>query len=189
MDHYLDIRLLPDPEFPPTELMNALFAKFHRALVELNSTGIGVSFPGINKEPKCRSLGDCLRLHGTLSELHRLIESSWLTGMRDHTTLYGPAPIPALSSHCRVRRVQTDSNPERLRRRLAKRKGFGEEEARQAIPDGIGKRLALPYVTLKSRSTGQTFRLFIDQETAATQIPGEAFNHYGLSGTATLPWF
>ena len=33
MDHYLDIRLLPDPEFPAPLLMNALFTKLHRALV------------------------------------------------------------------------------------------------------------------------------------------------------------
>lgn len=189
MDHYLDIKLLPDPEFPPTELMNALFAKFHRALVELKSTGIGVSFPGIGKDPKCRSLGDCLRLHGTLVDLHRLMESSWLTGMRDHTTLNGPTKIPANASHWRIRRVQTDSNPERLRRRLMKRKGLGEEEARQTIPKDSGKRLDLPYVTLKSKSTGQVFRLFIDQQASAKQKVEGLFNYYGLSRTATVPWF
>ena len=34
MDTYLEIRLLPDPEFVPTMLMNALFSKLHRGLVE-----------------------------------------------------------------------------------------------------------------------------------------------------------
>ncbi|HUH57875.1 MAG TPA: type I-F CRISPR-associated endoribonuclease Cas6/Csy4, partial [Pseudomonadales bacterium] len=32
MEYYLDIHLLPDPEFSEQELMNALFAKFHRAM-------------------------------------------------------------------------------------------------------------------------------------------------------------
>lgn len=33
MDHYLDIRVLPDPEFSAQTLLEALFAKLHRALV------------------------------------------------------------------------------------------------------------------------------------------------------------
>lgn len=32
MDHYLDLRVLPDPEFNTEMLMAALFAKLHRAL-------------------------------------------------------------------------------------------------------------------------------------------------------------
>ncbi len=32
MDHYLEIRVLPDPEFSSEMLMAALFAKLHRAL-------------------------------------------------------------------------------------------------------------------------------------------------------------
>ncbi len=33
MNHYLDLHLLPDPEFSAAQLMSALFAKLHRALV------------------------------------------------------------------------------------------------------------------------------------------------------------
>ena len=33
MNYYWEIRVLPDPEFKETVLMNALFAKLHRALV------------------------------------------------------------------------------------------------------------------------------------------------------------
>lgn len=32
MDHYFDLRVLPDPEFNTEMLMAALFAKLHRAL-------------------------------------------------------------------------------------------------------------------------------------------------------------
>jgi CRISPR-associated endonuclease Csy4 len=32
VDHFLDIRVLPDPEFGEEMLMAALFAKLHRAL-------------------------------------------------------------------------------------------------------------------------------------------------------------
>ncbi|MBK1719358.1 type I-F CRISPR-associated endoribonuclease Cas6/Csy4 [Thiocystis violacea] len=189
MDHYLDIRLLPDPEFTPTVLMDALFAKLHRALVDLASTQIGVSFPGRRKDPKCRDLGDLMRIHGFVGDLRNLMELSWLTGMRDHIDLYGPAPIPDRIGYCTVRRMQAKSSPERLRRRLAIRKGISEEEARRSIPDNKAKRLDLPYLAIKSRSTGQTFRLFIDQQPSALQSEDGVFNHYGFSRTATLPWF
>jgi CRISPR-associated endonuclease Csy4 len=189
MDHYLEIRLLPDPEFPPAILMNALFAKFHRALVDLESTRIGISFPGMRKEPKSRGLGECLRIHGARDDLHKLMDLPWLTGMRDHTLLQGPGPIPDQVSECRVRRVQAKSSAERLRRRLMRRKGLSEEDARRSIPDDRAKRLELPYIALASRSTRQAFRLFIDQQPSASQHREGDFNHYGLSGTATLPWF
>ncbi|TCT20164.1 type I-F CRISPR-associated endoribonuclease Cas6/Csy4 [Thiobaca trueperi] len=188
MDHYLEITLLPDPEFAPTVLMNALFAKLHRGLVDLSSTRIGVSFPGMRKEPKSRSLGERLRIHGSLADLRGLMDLPWLTGMRDHILFQGPEPIPDQVSDCRVRRVQAKSSPERLRRRLMRRRGIGEEAARQCIPDALEVRLDLPFVTLKSRSTGQTFRLFIEQQAVSQSIAGE-FNNYGLSLTATVPWF
>ncbi len=189
MDHYLEIKLLPDPEFAPTVLMNALFAKLHRGLVDLSSTRIGVSFPGMRKEPKSRSLGERLRIHGSLADLRGLMDLPWLTGMRDHILVQGPERIPDQVSDCRVRRVQAKSSPERLRRRLMKRRGISGEEACRAISDDRAERLDLPYITLKSRSTGQHFRLFIEQQPVVSQETSGLFNHYGLSCTATLPWF
>ena len=49
MDHYVDIDVQPDPEFPAHQLMEALYAKLHRALMAHNSTSIGVSFPGFSQ--------------------------------------------------------------------------------------------------------------------------------------------
>ncbi len=46
MNHYLDIRLLPDPEFTATVLMSALFSKLHRGLAELGTGRVGVQFSG-----------------------------------------------------------------------------------------------------------------------------------------------
>ena len=188
MDHYLEIKLLPDPEFAPTVLMNALFAKLHRGLVDLNSTRIGVSFPGLKSEPKQRSLGDRLRLHGDADDLQQLMALPWLSGMNDHTAVSELASVPPQAGVCTVRRVQAKSSPARLRRRLMRRRGIGEEAARERIPDALAERLDLPFVTLKSRSTEQTFLLFIDQQPVSQTVAG-AFNHYGLSRIATVPWF
>jgi CRISPR-associated endonuclease Csy4 len=189
MDHYLELRLMPDPEFKSTVLMNALFAKLHRALFDLNSTRIGISFPGVQTDPKHPGLGDRLRLHGTATDLRGLMALNWLTGMRDHTDLFGPAPVPETDNYRVVRRVQVKSSPERLRRRLARRKGITEAEACQAISQDKAERLDLPYVTITSRSTGQRFRLFIDHRPPGSTMVDGAFSYYGLSPTATVPWF
>jgi CRISPR-associated endonuclease Csy4 len=187
MDHYLDIRLLPDPEFPPSMLMNALFAKLHRGLVDLDSTAIGVSFPDHTLEPL--TLGQRLRLHGELRALTDLMGRDWLRGMRDHIELHGPIEIPGGAPHRAVRRVQAKSSPERLRRRLIKRKGIDQVAASAAIPDHVAERLDLPFVTLQSRSSGQTFRLFIEHGPAKPEPTPGSFSHYGLGRGATVPWF
>ena len=51
MDHYVDIQVLPDPEFLETTLMNELFSKLHRALGKHGQGKIGVSFPQARQNP------------------------------------------------------------------------------------------------------------------------------------------
>lgn len=184
MDHYQDIQLLADPEFGAPQLMNALFAKLHRTLVQRQSEDIGVSFPGLHR----KGTGTVLRLHGSTSALQALSEQPWLAGMRDHVTVADIAEVPATAGHQVVRRVQAKSNPERLRRRQMKRQGWTAEQALAAIPDHVAETLKLPFLTIRSQSTGQTFHLFIDQHTVDQPMPGK-FNAYGLSTSASLPQF
>lgn len=187
MDTYIDIRLLPDPEFPATLLMNALFGKFHRGLVKFGEGTIGVSFPDVTDHS--RSLGARLRLHGMEEALRHFQQTDWLTGVRDHVSVGTLTCIPKNTQHRTVRRVQVKSNPERQRRRLMARKGISPEQAREAIPDSAAKRLNLPYLVLTSQSTGQQFRLFVEHSAIQGQPQGGSFSAYGLSQTATIPWF
>jgi CRISPR-associated endonuclease Csy4 len=188
MNRYIDFHLLPDPEFPGSFLMNALFAKLHRFLVELNNRERGVSFPLLQQERP--TLGDCLRVHGAAESLEQLLARNWLAGMGDHVQILGIKTVPdQAQQHCRVRRVQPKSNVDRLRRRQMRRHGFTLEEAAMRIPDTAEQYVTLPFLQIKSLSTGQQFRLFIDQSKPVPQaVPGE-FNSYGLSLTATVPWF
>lgn len=187
MDAYLDIRLLPDPEFAPTLLMNSLFGKLHRGLVEHGGGSIGVSFPDVGNNG--RALGERLRLHGHGTDLERLMGLNWLAGMRDHTSVTDIADVPAMAKTRIVRRVQAKSNPERLRRRLIVRKGISIEQAMQDIPDSAAEKLALPYLVLTSQSTGQQFRLFVEHLAIQEIAVKGKFSAYGLSSTATIPWF
>ena len=187
MDHHVDIDVQPDPEFPAHQLMEALYAKLHRALVAHNSTSIGVSFPGFSL--KGPYLGTRLRLHGELAALSALMASDWLAGMRDHVTLTHPNRVPSTAKHSAVRRVQVKSSPDRLRRRLMRRHNLDAQVALQRIPDEVAHMVDLPFVQLRSSSTGQSFGLYIEHGRAqANPIAGD-FNSYGLSQLATIPWF
>lgn len=187
MNHYCDIRLRPDPEFGPEQLMSALFSKLHRGLVEINSRDIGVSFPEV--DPKRPTLGGHLRLHGEASSLQRLMATNWLGGMRDHIQTGEIRPVPTKVTYRIVSRVQAKSSAERIRRRQMRRHGFSEAEVHERIPDSIEVRLALPFVSIGSGSTNQKFRLFIAHSPSNdVPLPG-VFNFYGLGNGATIPWF
>lgn len=187
MHHYIDIHLRPDPEFPAHQLMAALYAKLHRVLALVQANTIGVSFPGYQSHPP--TLGNTLRLLGPQGDLVRLMEHQWLTGLRDHTNVAPMAPVPTTAVHRHLRRAQAKSSPERLRRRQMRRHGLTEEQALERVPDAAAEMLRLPFITLSSASTGQRFRLFLRMSpTVSTASAGE-FNTYGLSSTATIPWF
>lgn len=192
-DHYIDIHLQPDPELGPQVLMDALFNKLHRILVQLGSNTIGVSFPDYSLTP--RTLGLRLRLHGPRDALQALQGAKWLGAISSYVTSSQLAPIPPGAQHCAVRRQQAKTNAERIRRRWARRHGKTLEEARQEIPATAARRVRLPSVVLRSSSTaesstdGRRFHLFIRQSKPQAASQDGRFNSYGLSPTATVPWF
>ncbi|MCD9004939.1 type I-F CRISPR-associated endoribonuclease Cas6/Csy4 [Luteimonas sp. XNQY3] len=185
--HYVDLRVVPDPEFSTAQLLGALYDRLHLALVQQRLGNIGVSFPGYSLNP--RALGNVLRLHGGGEILQDFLRTDWLKGMRDHTRLSEIAPAPADTLHRTVQRRQFKTNADRLRRRRMRRKGETEQQAADAIPGTVERRPNLPYVHLRSRSTGQPFCLFIALGPPVEEAIARQFNSYGLSGTATVPWF
>ncbi|WP_365781323.1 type I-F CRISPR-associated endoribonuclease Cas6/Csy4 [Oryzomicrobium sp.] len=74
--------------------------------------------------------------------------------------------------------------------RQAARLALPDATLRYAAPAASSRASRLgPDATLRSASTGQQFRLFIEHlPDQAGASPG-AFSAYGLSPTATLPWF
>ncbi len=191
--HYINIRLLRDPESTPEQLLGVLFGKLHSALVELETGEVGISLPKHSAE----STGDLLRLHGSREALETLQAQNWLQGLRDYVLCLPIAPVPEDCAFCVVSRVQTDSNPDRQRRRLTRRLMEREQLdessalalATQRIPDRAAQFCDLPWIEMRSGSSGQRFRLFIKHHRPInTPTPG-TFSTYGLSATATVPWF
>lgn len=185
--HYADIHLLPDPELAPHHLTAAMFTKLHLALMAMGTDAIGITFPGYQKSPP--QLGDKLRLVGPADALLLLLSAPCLGAMRDHLRISTVLPVPAGVEHRNLRRVQAKSSPARLRRRQIKRHGLSEAEALAQVPDSAAERLRLPFVQVRSASTGQTFRLFLDLGPAQPPSSEGNFNAYGLSSSRTVPWF
>lgn len=187
LTHYLDIHLRPDPEFPVSHLMAALYAKLHRALVQLDSEDLAVGFPAYSTQPL--GLGQTLRIMGTAERIAQLMQLPWLSGMGDHVQISAVALVPAQAQHRHLARAQAKSSPERLRRRQMRRHGLTEQQARERIPDSAAETLRLPFLPVRSASTGQSFLLFLRLGTPVPDAQAGRFNSYGLSATATTPWF
>lgn len=185
MNYFIDIKILRSGDLPQNLVLSVVFEKLHNSLVEIDSRQIGISFP----EHKTNSLGDLLRLHGSKEYLKRVMETSWLVGLDDYVQVHPIHDIPADCKHRIVRRVQSKSNPDRLRRRAMRRHSLEYSEAVERIPDSAEKLLSLPYLHLRSRSTKQLFPIFVDHGAILEGEIRGTFSTYGFSTTATVPWF
>jgi len=188
MTHYIDIRVNDYGEFSRFAVMNTLFDKFHKSLVDEKLSSVGVSFPKLEEET--RDLGAILRIHGDEASVIRVIGNRHMLSVNDYISLSSVLRVPDNSSHRVVKRIQCKgSNPDRLRRRAMKRHGISMEEAKIRIPDSSEKRLSLPFLTLQSSSNGNKFRLFVEHGELLDKPTGGEFTCYGLSQQASVPWF
>lgn len=183
MDSYIDIKLLPDAEIPATVLMNATYTKLHKTLCDIGSKAIGVSFPKYKV-----TLGNVLRLHGSQSDLSALQQKSWLGGMSGYCHQYGIQPVPAGSKFRTVSRKQTTMSQAKLNR-LLKRGSITEQEVKQYRAKMFSKGLDNPYLELVSGSSGHKHRRYIEFGDLQAQPVVGNFDQFGLSKTATVPWF
>ncbi len=184
MDYFCDAVIRQDPEFTESLLLNSMFAKLHRAFCERDKGDIGVSFPSADK-----TLGSVLRLHGSYAALEQLMSTNWHHGLTDYIVFSELSEVPSKCQYQEVRRVQVKSNIERLMRRSIAKGWLSEAEAHERIADAKEVRVKLPYLQLKSQSTGQTFRLFLRLGKAVDVATTGDFNSYGLSQKATIPYF
>jgi CRISPR-associated endonuclease Csy4 len=183
MDYYLDIHILPDPEFKKTVLMNAIYSKLHKALCDLHSTSIGVSFPKYEV-----TLGNVLRIHGKESALNDLQGQNWLGGMSGYCNVSDVRRVPADTKFRTVSRKQTTMSQSKLNR-LIKRGSISEEDIKKYKAKMFSKGLDNPYIELASGSNGHKHRRYIEfGELQDNPVAGE-FDQFGLSKTATVPWF
>jgi CRISPR-associated endonuclease Csy4 len=183
MDFYIDIQLKPNAEMPINRLLNVMYTKFHRALHDLKSNSIGVSFPAYNV-----LLGNKLRIHGSAANLAAIQQLNWIGGLISYCEVSQLLVVPPNHTHRTVSRKQSTMSKAKLNR-LLKRGSIAKQGAKQYKTKMFTNGLDNPYLVLVSGSSGHKHRRYIEFGELVTQrIIGE-FDHFGLSKTATVPWF
>jgi CRISPR-associated endonuclease Csy4 len=183
MDHYIDITLNPDSEMPLNWLVNAVYTKFHKALCDHGSANVGVSFPKYKV-----TLGNVLRLHGSGSDLAALQQQNWLGGMSGYCHVSKISPVPDGVKYRTVSRKQATMSQSKLNR-LMKRGSISEGNASGYKVKMFSQGLDNPYLELTSGSNGHSHRRYLQFGVLQDNCVVGTFDQFGLSKTATVPWF
>ncbi len=191
MKYYQEITLLPGTELTESFLMGKVFMQIHIAIAECKREHpdfwFGISFPKYT--PK--GLGGKIRVFSaSLENMESLRLPVFLQRLCDYVHIIRPRLVPEakVSGYARYKRYRQQDCNDNLARRYAKRHGVTFEEA-------IGKYAArqeedckLPYILMRSLSTGQKFSLFIEKKDSE-DTEECIFDSYGLSKKSALPVF
>lgn len=192
MKYYLDITLLPDAEANLGFLWHKVYQQIHLALVEHktvdNMSEVAVSFPEFSQGDY--PLGSKLRLFSASEKaLQALDIALWLRRLTDYTHSTSIKAVPSsVTQYALFKRVQFDTNIERMARRRAKRKDETVAQALEYLNGFTDQTSKLPFINMNSLSRDQKFRLFIQKDNVSEPVTGQ-FTTYGLSKTATVPCF
>jgi CRISPR-associated endonuclease Csy4 len=164
-------------------LLNKVYTKFHKALFTLQSNDIGISFPEYRV-----TLGKTLRIHATENRLAQLQQLNWLGGLSGYCKVSAIQTIPDKVMYRTVSRIQTTMSSAKLQR-LIKRGTIAESEIKHYKVKIFQQGLDSPFLEIESSSNGHKHRRYIEfGKLTETSFLGE-FNQFGLSKTATIPWF
>lgn len=183
MDYYVDILIMPDSEKSSIFLLNTVYSKLHKVLHDMASTYIGVSFPRYNI-----TLGNVLRIHSKKVVLDELLGRNILCGINKYCEVSPIKPIPMDSKFRTISRKQTTMSQSKMRR-LFKRGSITEDDIRQYKAKMLSKSIDSPYLELVSGSNGNRYRRYIEFGELLDQPVYGKFDRFGLSKTATIPWF
>ncbi len=193
MKCYLNITLLPNADIALYFLWEKLYQQLHLAFVEnQNADGkvsVGVAFPDYNIENN--QLGNQLRLFSPSREvLEELKINEWLSRMIDYVQISNIHDVPEkVENYACFKRIQPKSNNARLARRKAKRQGISYKEALAYFQSKEEQTSQLPFIHIKSHSSGKRYRLIIAQTETTNTLKAGSFSTYGLSSTNTVPLF
>lgn len=207
MKHYIDLTLLPDPDIHLNFLWQKVFKQMHIALVENKNlqghSDIGFSWPRYRYDKSLVTLGNKLRVFAASEKLLEALDlTKWLNKFQDNVHITTVRTVPETVSHVRFSRkaVKGKQRIERVQQQKAKRwmekSGLSLEECitrLEKTKPQVGS--CLPFIWLDSEQTKRNsnnrsskFCLFIAREPCEKPEEGN-FSCYGLSNSATVPWF
>jgi CRISPR-associated endonuclease Csy4 len=201
MYYYVELTCLPDEGVSAAFIMGKVMDVLHLGLVNLQQqvghNPVGISFPEYVYQQDDRGrvvaaqMGGKLRLFSRNAvHLEALNLKQLLQRLADYVHIRGISEInrPNLAFAC-FQRVQPKSSKERLIRRKARHTGQPEDVVRQHFAAFEEHRTALPFVHMRSHSTTQAFRLFIEKQVAVPVEGDWQFSTYGLNGRIPVPDF
>ena len=183
MDSYIDISLRPKSGMQVYLLMNQVYSKLHKALFVMVASEIGVSFPNYQS-----NLGSVLRLHSDKAALVGLQSLDWLSGLQIYCHVSLIKDVPKKCKYRVVSRIQNNMSKAKLRR-LIKRGSISEHEILAYKSQMQSTVMNYPFVELKSMSNGQKHRRYIKLSSLYDNEVKGKFDSFGLSKSATVPWF
>ena len=183
MNQYVDIVIKPDAEMRENVLLNKVYTKLHKALCDQKSIEIGVSFPRYKI-----MLGDVIRIHGTEEKLTKLQALNWLDGLKGYCAISSIQAIPADVAYRNISRIQSNMTEAKLRR-LIKRGSITQEETKAYKAKMFQQGMDNPYLELESGSNGHKHRRYLQFGGLSSQSVKGKFDQFGLSKSATVPWF
>jgi len=196
MKYYQDITLIPDMEVNLGFLWYKVFLQIHIGLADNKlpdgHSGIAVSFPEYKKV--AFPLGSRLRLFSkTEKQLKQFNTEKWLSRLQDYCHIKPIHLVPEVDKHVCFQRKAIKS-PEKKAQRLAVHLQKPVAEIiKFRKQNKLFNECKLPFISMESLAQTETgkknkFRLFIEQKYYDERVCG-VFDCYGLSKTATVPWF
>lgn len=191
LTHYQEVTLIPDPEISPYFIWQKLYTQLHIALADIKNNhgidSIGVSFPDYhydNKKEQSSKLGQKLRVFApSQADLEKLNLNHWLSRLTDYVHIRSiqevgsKAKSNVVVKRYRFKPVEIQANS------LAEKLGIDYDEA-MAIVKKRKPEMKVPYINLKSETTGVPYRLSILQQQVDDPTEG-SFNTYGLNTMTT----
>ena len=189
LTHYFEIKAIPHEELPQSAITSLAMQDLHLALKEFQGQ-IGLGFPCYQKQTI--NIGGSIRCFASQELLESLKLKLLDKNISDYVIYSDIHPLPqSIKGHVNYSRVQNkgSSDLKRTQKRMKQRGSSDEDIVRVLnLKAQRQKAISLPHVHMKSSSTGQQFLLMIKENQVKAKVDG-AFNSYGLSNTATVPYF
>lgn len=191
LTHYQEITLIPDPDISPYFIWQKLYTQLHIALAEIKNKHdidcIGVSFPDYHyddKKEQSSKLGHKLRVFApSQNDLETLDLNKWLSRLSDYVHVKSISEVGnKATSHVVVKRYRF--KPVEIQAQtLAEKLGVSYEDA-MVIVKKRKPEMKVPFINMKSETTGVAYRLSILQEVVDSPVQGK-FNTYGMNTMTT----
>ncbi len=138
-------------------------------------------------------LGDIFRIHGDKESLERLQSDEWVKKYPKNFHISEIKHVPKDVKFRVISRIQQSMSQSKLRRLIKRAEegkgGIKEDDIKKYKIKMLQGGLDNPFVELISGSSKQRYRLFVALgELQDSEVKGE-FDTFGLSKTATVPWF